>query len=197
MRDQWYADKRDLVKWGVVLTLAERYAARHILQVLYHRPSAWAELDIDGDKVPLPDAVVRHFRDPGTIVNIAARVPVEVVAEDLVDRREYQRCVVERLRACTRLPGIVLLDPDTGLAPKVAGLEHVVETELCEVWRELQPGDVLILYQHQTNRRGEPWVEETRAQFAEALGIDPRTATLAWSERIARDVAFFYAQKTG
>jgi len=39
MRDKWYADNRDLVKWGVLLTLAERHAAKHILQVLYYRPT--------------------------------------------------------------------------------------------------------------------------------------------------------------
>ena len=37
MRDQWYADNRDLVKWGILLRLAERYATKHILQILYYR----------------------------------------------------------------------------------------------------------------------------------------------------------------
>jgi hypothetical protein len=37
MRDKWYVDNRDLVKWGILLRLAERYAAKHILQVLYYR----------------------------------------------------------------------------------------------------------------------------------------------------------------
>ena len=37
MRDKYYADNRDLVKWGVLLTLAEQHAARHILQVMYYQ----------------------------------------------------------------------------------------------------------------------------------------------------------------
>jgi len=62
MRDKWYADNRDLVKWGVLLTLAERYAATHILQVLYYRPTEWAQLELDGEQAPLPAAVIRHSR---------------------------------------------------------------------------------------------------------------------------------------
>jgi hypothetical protein len=37
MRDIWYGDRRDLVKWGVLVELAARHDARHILQVLYPR----------------------------------------------------------------------------------------------------------------------------------------------------------------
>ncbi|WP_157844579.1 hypothetical protein [Dehalococcoides mccartyi] len=33
MKDKWYGDKRDLVKWGVLLTLAKMFSARRILQV--------------------------------------------------------------------------------------------------------------------------------------------------------------------
>jgi len=33
MRDCWYADKRDLVKWGVLTVLAKKYEARNVLQM--------------------------------------------------------------------------------------------------------------------------------------------------------------------
>ena len=32
MRDRWYADSRDLIKWGVLLRLAESFDARRVLQ---------------------------------------------------------------------------------------------------------------------------------------------------------------------
>jgi hypothetical protein len=50
MKDQWYADNRDLVKWGVLLELCRQFHAIRILQVLCYRPSDWQEknLKIDG-----------------------------------------------------------------------------------------------------------------------------------------------------
>ena len=58
MKDYWYADKRDLLKWSVLLTLAECTDAPHILQVLYRRRSTWHDIDLDrdgaGDPVPIP-----------------------------------------------------------------------------------------------------------------------------------------------
>lgn len=59
MRDQWYGDNRDLVKWGGLLELVRRHSVKHVLQVLYLRPSdEWGRLEIDGHKVDLPEAVV-------------------------------------------------------------------------------------------------------------------------------------------
>ena len=81
MRDKWYGDNRDLVKWGVLLTLAERCAAKHILQVLYYRPTEWAQIEIDGDQVPIPAAVIRHFRSVSEASAIEASAPVEVVSD--------------------------------------------------------------------------------------------------------------------
>lgn len=195
MRDQWYADNRDLVKWGVVLTLAERYAAKHILQVLYYRPNNWPHLEVDGEQIPLPESVTRHFRQATAVSRIDASVPVELIADIFADRERYHRIVIDRIRARTQSPGIVLLDPDTGLEPGVATLDHVLDTDLAALWNELHVGDLLLFYQHQTNRNGRPWVEPKKEQFERALGISAGAAKLARGERIARDVVFFYAQK--
>ena len=197
MRDQYYADNRDLVKWGVLLTLAERYGAKSILHVLYYRPSTWADLDVDGETVKMPEAVVQHFRDATAVTSIGTPVPVEIIADTFADRQAYQRTVIRRIRSRAGVPGIVFLDPDTGLEPPgVPGLQHILNTELAEVWKVLVPGDVLVFYQHQTNRNGQPWVEQKKAQFEQALGVAAGTAAVAWAEEIARDVVFFYAQKT-
>lgn len=197
MRDQWYADNRDLVKWGVLLTLADRFHAKHILQVLYYRATEWAPLEINGENVKLPKAVVQHFRRVGAISTIQASVPVEVVLDTFTDRVEYHDVVINRLRSRERFPGIVFLDPDTGLEPGAAGLEHVLEAELAKLWHELQYGDVLVFYQHQTNRNGAPWIEKKKGQFERALGVPTGDAKIARAEKIARDVVFFYVQKVG
>ncbi len=39
MRDKFYGDNRDIVKWGVLPELSERYKCAEILQVLYYRPA--------------------------------------------------------------------------------------------------------------------------------------------------------------
>ena len=62
MREKWYGDNRDLVKWGVLLHLAQDYEVDRILQVAYVRPTTWESLEINGVSKPLPAAVIRHFR---------------------------------------------------------------------------------------------------------------------------------------
>ena len=169
MRDQWYADNRDLVKWGVLVTLAQQYAPRHILQVLYYRPSTWAGIELDGEKVPLPEPVVRHFRQAAAISQINVPTAVEVIADTFANREEYHRMVIERIRARISSPGIVFLDPDTGLEARVPSLDHVLTTELATIWAELNADDVLVFYQHQTNRNGQPWIDSfsvTSLRFA-------------------------------
>ncbi len=114
MRDEWYGDKRDLVKWSVLLELAQRYDAKHILQVLYYRPSEWKGVNIAGDDVGLNPAVLRHFRDPFSISKIVCNPCIEIVPDVFIHRNEYHSEVLKRIRLRTKLPGIVFLDPDTG-----------------------------------------------------------------------------------
>ena len=197
MRDKWYADNRDLVKWGVLLTLAERYAATHILQVLYYRPTEWAQLELDGEQAPLPAAVIRHFRRVSAASEIEASAPVEVVLDTFKNRDDYHRLVIDRIRSRSTTPGIVFLDPDTGLEPQTPSLNHVLDSELAMLWAELKPGDVLVFYQHQTNKNDQPWIVPKKEQFELAIGLLIGAAKLARSEHIARDVVFFYAQKAG
>jgi len=124
-------------------------------------------------------------------------VPVEVLADTFANRDEYHRLVVERIRSRPVTPGIVFLDPDTGLESRVPSLDHVLDSELADLWTELKINDVLVFYQHQTNRNGQSWITPKRGQFERALGLPIGAAKLARSEQIARDVVFFYAQKAG
>ena len=197
MRDKWYADNRDLVKWGVLLTLAERHAATHILQVLYYRPTKWAYLEVDGEDVPVPAAVIRHFRRTSAVSAINAPVPIEVVADTFENREEYHRVVVDCIRRRSKTPGIVFLDPDTGLASRTPTLDHVLDSELSTLWAELKVGDVLVFYQHKTNRNSQPWIPPKKEQFERAIGLPVGTAKQALAGKIAKDVVFFYARKAG
>ena len=47
MRDQWYGDNRDLLKWSTLLHVALRERLSAILQLALHRPNAeWPTLSL-------------------------------------------------------------------------------------------------------------------------------------------------------
>ena len=48
MPDCWYADNRDLIKWGVLLQLARALQAARILHLAFYRPSEFGQIVIDG-----------------------------------------------------------------------------------------------------------------------------------------------------
>lgn len=195
MRDLYYADNRDLVKWGILVELAARYESKHILQVLYYRPTEWADIEVDGQLVALPEIVLKHFRDAAAICGLQCGAQVEVLADLFKDREAYVEIVKSRLRERRKAPGIVFLDPDTGLEPRSPGPEHVLESELAAIWLGMSEGDLLVFYQHQTNRNGEPWIQRKKMQFEQALGLQAKEVGIAKAPKIASDVAFFFAQK--
>jgi len=78
VRDLYYADNRDLVKWGVLVELGARHGARHILQVLYYRPTEWPNLEIDGEAVR-------------SSVEETLNAMLEAEADQLVRAQRYER----------------------------------------------------------------------------------------------------------
>lgn len=202
MRDEWYGDKRDLVKWAVTLELARRFQCLHILQVLYYRPNGWPQIEIDGEKTNIANEVIRHFRDVESICKLQCGIAVQVVKEEFDNRRreEYAKKVSKAIRALSIDPSIVFLDPDTGLEPRSGklGPTHTSIAELREIWDLLRKGDLLVFYQHEDNRAGREWKERKRLQFAEALemrGTRGEQVKLAHAPAVARDVAFFFVRK--
>ncbi|MGD0624986.1 MAG: hypothetical protein ABSB32_09740 [Thermodesulfobacteriota bacterium] len=196
MKPEWYGDKRDLVKWGVLLHIARDHSAKRILQVAYLRPSEWPELKIDGQPRPIPEVVIGHFRNVLDIARLSVSPQIEVVGLEFVDRRQYTQAVIEAI--ASRSDGescVVFLDPDTGLEPGKATFKHVLVSELAEIWHHMLPRDVLVFYQHQTRRNGQPWIEPKREQFENALGLVRCGVKVATGHAIARDVAFFYCHK--
>ncbi len=193
MRDEWYSDKRDLVKWGVLLKLAELNNMATILQVAYYRFSLWESIEIDGRAYPLPPEVVSHFRDIKKIKAMRSNARVRVLVDLFQDRTRYLQRILMTIRKLPR-PAIVFLDPDTGLEPKKPSLKHVLETELGEIWHALRPGDLLVFYQH-ANRGRRTWIKEKKTQFEKAIGLYPGGSKLARGKGIASDVAFFFSHR--
>ena len=120
-----------------------------------------------------------------------------MVETPFVNRQEYSQVV---LQAIARRHGaeacVVFLDPDTGLEPRTALQARPRFPESTEIWQQMPAGDVLVFYQHQTNRKGAPWIQPTREQLEKALGLPSGTAKVATGRAIASDVAFFYCRKS-
>jgi hypothetical protein len=196
MRDRWYADNRDLIKWGVLLRLAESFDAPRILQLAFYRPSKFDQLVIDGKEHNIPKEVIAHFRNLRTIGSISSKVRVTVFDPVFKDRRTYRQAVLALLDAFWQERCIVFLDPDTGLEPqKNPNLDHVLNDEAKEIWNKMKNGDVFVFYQHKTNRTGQPWIEPKRRQLAKALQVQRNAIKIAHAPAIANDVVFFFIQK--
>lgn len=196
MRDQWYGDARDLVKWGVLLHLARSYSVKRILQVAYFRPSKWGQLEIDGQKHAIPEPVINHFRNVRNILKLPCELEIEVLDSPFEDRGQYEQVITNEV--ARQHPCVVFLDPDTGLEPDGRpGFEHVLDSELEYVWNKMVAGDVLAFYQHQTNRNGQPWIEPKRIQFEKVLKLPRGSTKVAVGSEIAgaRDVAIYYCRK--
>ena len=195
MRDQWYGDNRDLVKWSALVYLARREAVSAILHVAMYRPgSAPAPLATAHGKVDPPAEVFRHFRDLDDIqrLGVATGLAIEVVKEPFTDRTAYFGRVCERVRAPHGGSLLVLLDPDVGLAPEIHGPEHVTSTEVAAVFAALRSGDLLVCYQHA--RRQKDWRGRARRAFANAPGLPSFEVEVLQSE-VARDVLLLAVKK--
>jgi len=196
MQNRWYGDKRDLVKWGVVLHLAREYKVDRILQVAYLRETTWPQIEIDGEPLEIPKEVIQHFRRVKNIEGLTARPRIEVLDCTFSDRKTYMAAALAAVAATSGKTRLFFLDPDTGLEPrKKPSLDHVLNDEAKDIWGAMRQGDVLVLYQHETNKAGQPWVEDKRGQFESALALPSGCAKLAWGPKVAPDVAFFYCVK--
>ena len=195
MRDCWYGDNRDIVKWSAALHLARRERLADVLYVAMHRPDDdWPPLATARGPVPLPDQVVRHFRDLDDLQRLGARTGLRIatVKEPFVDRAAYFRRLPERVGKYAA-PVLVLLDPDTGLAPDSgAGPQHVTSDEVAALFAALRAGDVLACYQHQ--RRQKDWRGRARRAFANAPGV-PSFEVETLRSDLARDVLLLAVKK--
>jgi len=206
MQDQWYADNRDLVKWGVLVHLAGEHQITNILQVACYRKSGTGTASLactqGGEPprgVPLPHEVYEHFRDVRDVRDITrlqdrTGLTIEVFNEEFCRPREgYFNSVEKEVTRERRAPLLVFLDPDTGIASKRAKLKHVTDSELKRIYDVMREGDLLVLYQHA--RRRKQWKEETGSQFAHALAVPKQRVAMFACPELAADVVFFAVQK--
>src|SRR6185295_983213 len=100
MRDKWYGDNRDLIKWGVLLRLAAIFDAKRILQLAFYRPWEFVgRLEIDGQEWDIPEEVVAHFRDLRTVGNLWSKARVTVFDPVFRDRVAHLKAALALLAA--------------------------------------------------------------------------------------------------
>ncbi len=195
MKDIFYADNRDLVKWSLLLRLAELHDVQRILQIVYYRSSQFDRITIDNHEFDIPQEVIDHFRNVRNITCIRSRARVSVFDTPFQNRREYLELVIKFISSFSRERCIIFLDPDTGLEPQNPSLDHVLGSEAKTIWDEIKEGDILVFYQHQTNRSGQPWIEPKRIQLAKAIQVSTDSLKIAFGPSIARDVVFYFIKK--
>jgi hypothetical protein len=196
MRDIWYGDNKDLVKWAVLFGLAKKAAADRILQVAYWRPSTFPQVQLDNQGLDISPEVIRHLRNIHNITSLHSSVRITVIDSEFNDRDEYLRSVLSHISGLRGERCVVFLDPDTGLEPPGgADPKHVLESEAAAIWQGLKPDDIFAFYQYQTNMAGQPWIEPKQEQLAESLGIQQDAIKVGCAFSIAREVVIFYATK--
>jgi hypothetical protein len=197
MRDKWYSDKRDLVKWSALLLIARKHRSESIFQIAYFRHSHYGKLEIDGREYEIPSEVLAHFRDIRTITKLTSQPEVVVFNDEFGDREIYLDVIKKFINENAKKQRcIVFLDPDTGLEPYgKPSHNHVLGKELRQIWKEIPPQWILVLYQHKTNMSGDEWVHPKHEQFSEALGIPFNDVKVAHGFALANDVVFFIAVK--
>lgn len=195
MKDTWYADNRDVCKWGGIVYLCKQEAINLVIQVAYYQKDKQPKLELDGRELDFPDEVLEHFRNIDRIQNLAQRtgISIEVINDEFTHNTRIDYHVrLRRKLGMLKEHKLVLLDPDNGLAPTKPGPEHVIESDIRLVWDNLLENDILVLYQHRF--RNKDWKSKRRDQFACACGVVPDHVH-EWTSEKAKDVVLFYLKK--
>jgi hypothetical protein len=150
---------------------------------------------LDEEEMEIPEEVKTHFRDVRNIESLSSAIKVNVFNKVIADRKQYLLEAKEFISLYAKDRCVVFLDPDTGLEPTNPSLKHVLNKEANEFWESLKTGDILVLYQHQTNKNGQPWEEPKRTQFEKAIGAPRGSVKMGRGSKLAKDVVLLYAVK--
>lgn len=195
VKERWFADDRDLVKWSALLHFARAHSLARIIQVAYVRAEERPQVNMGDQTVAVDDAVWAFFRDLQRIRQLGATtgIPIDVIdhAFNPKSRTAYQQLVIDVLDANRNGSILLFLDPDTGLQPTQASAEHVARDELQAYWRRLYVDDWLAIYQHA--RHDKSWADDVRRELS-AL-CDGVPVDVVRSTEIGKDVALLFARK--
>jgi hypothetical protein len=182
MRDEFYGDCKDVLKWTVALRAAE--GDKDILYVTMRRPNKNRH-GLDFRDVSDADPMVVKFfsqeraefqscPSSRSILRLSKLSPRIALFDDPYEhgqrRRYFDRVCAQLMARPSHRPYVILVDPDNGIAGKCPKSEHVCDIELLRIWSAMIQGDVLIVYQHQFRDR--EWSTKRRSALANAIGSD-------------------------
>jgi hypothetical protein len=166
VRDGWFGDNRDLVKWSTLVHLAKRETLQRIVQVAYFRESPRPKLITGAGPLDLDGKIWTFFRDLRSVERLSAEINCTITVLDEpfsnASRGGYLNRAAGMIKSIEERK-VVLLDPDTGLAPARTTSGHVTVADVILIWVVLKPGDWLLLYQHRW--RSQNWQEEAVQNF--------------------------------
>ena len=195
MRDKYYSDDRDLMKWATLAHIASEYGLQTILQVPYWRPEkVHPHFNFIGKRVAASSKVWTFFRNIHSITRLGPKIGLSIIVVEMEfkpdERDAYVSEVKTKIRYARR-PLVLFLDPDTGLQPTTCRPEHTAIKEIQALWPVLMPHEWLILYQHA--RHTSNWKESVAYQLSSLCGNTK--AHVVGSDDVAKDVAFICIEK--
>ena len=197
MRDKWYSDDRDLVKWATLAHIASERGLQTILQVPYWRPEkVHPHFNFIEKPVAVSDKVWGFFRNIHSITRLGPEIGVSIAVvntEFKPDRRDAYVSEVKTKIQHARRPLALFLDPDTGLQPKKCCPEHTAITDIQTLWPVLKPREWLILYQHA--RHTSNWAESIADELSYLCSS--MQAHVVRSGDVGKDVALICVEKEG
>ena len=193
MRDLFFGDRRDRVKWAVLVHLARANRLRTILQVAYARCTENPSLEGPGRSIPVDHAVWQFFSALERVSELGPSLGVAIEVLDApfahTSRASYAALVKDRISHLER-PALVFLDPDTGISDSPDAM-HASRAEVRLVWGALQPREWLVVYQHADHTS--TWLDRRRNLLKDWCGrVDVAVYT---GRQIAGDVAFLAVEK--
>lgn len=199
MQGLWYGDRRDRVKWGALVHLANTKGVRCIVQIAYFRHGTDLKLQTEKGEVELPTQVWNHFSNLRHIERLGEATGLKIIVLDQSfepnKRRDYINRIVlhlEQINEEIKGRKIIFLDPDTGIAPGKKGKpEHVNTQDIKDIWGALSVGDLFVVYQHANRTKN--WVPGRKEKMSSACaGMAIKTIT---GKGIASDVAMLWCCK--
>ena len=208
MKEKWYADGRDLVKWGALVHLAKEQQVDEIVQIAMLTSEERAELEVNGKSFAIPNKVWGHFREFRDIARLGDEIGVKIEVLDQKfeheKRNAYFDARVKDVEDRKNRKLIVFLDPDTGLQPEKSQVteKHVRKKEVERLYNVLRLGDWLALYQHGWWPKERSWQEISKERFASTCGVHiTRIMSFSASSSLdadgaAKDVVLLAVEKT-
>ena len=208
MRNEWYGDKRDFLKWPTLLYLAKREGIRRIFHVAMRtdtKPTCPVITCLNGARVNCEDITVQvadHFHQHNDLNGIKAvgkhfGVDIVVRSEAFThaNRGGYFAKILAEIQK-HQCPTVWFFDPDTGIEPQKsrANHKHVKLAELSNAFQRIPGGDYLACYQHAPRGKKQGWQKQPRLRLSQQLGVD-ETEVEVFVTDYAKDVIILAVRK--